>query len=172
MLLGAVGTPTRLDFTAIGDTVNAALVEGENKRFGSCILITSETCAAVPLEERTRLGIAEQAVTTTIKGKQAPLQAHIVNHEQSTGLPINRVVPHDKKLAVFVRGRWPCLLRYWRWCHCSVSTSSPQPVAMVLTLHGPLTFRRMDLLRPGDEVLVPPLGGVQILFLRDGTRRR
>ena len=91
VVLGAVGTPTRLDFTAIGDTVNAAArIEGENKRFGSCILITSETCAAVPLEERTRLGIAEQAVTTTVTGKQAPLQAHIVNHEQSTGAATDR----------------------------------------------------------------------------------
>ena len=33
VVLGAVGTPTRLDFTAIGDTVNAAArIEGENKQ--------------------------------------------------------------------------------------------------------------------------------------------
>jgi hypothetical protein len=46
----------------------------------------------------------------------------------------------------------------------------PEPVAMVLTVQGPLKLRRMDLLRPGDEVPVPPLGGVQILFLRDGHK--
>jgi adenylate cyclase len=86
VILGAVGTPTRLDFTAIGDTVNAAArIEGENKRFGSCILITNETCASVPLEERARLGIAEQAVITTVKGKQAPLHVHIVNEGRSAG---------------------------------------------------------------------------------------
>ena len=84
--------------------------------------------------------------------------------------PIDRVVPHDKKLAVFVRGRWQCLLRYWRSVLLLRADEPPEPVAMVLTVQGPLKLRRMDLLRPGDEVPVPPLGGVQILFLRDGHK--
>jgi adenylate cyclase len=79
VLLGAVGSPTRLDFTAIGDTTNAAArVEGENKRFGSSILITATTCAAVPAGERTLLGIREQTLAATVKGKEDMLTLHMV----------------------------------------------------------------------------------------------
>lgn len=46
----------------------------------------------------------------------------------------------------------------------------PEPVAMVLTVQGPVKLRRMDLLRPGDEVRIPPLGSVQIVFFHDGHK--
>ncbi len=79
VLLGAVGTPTRLDFTAIGDTVNAAArIEGETRRLGCWILITDATRAAVPPDQRSRFGICDQAVTVIVKGKQAELKLHTV----------------------------------------------------------------------------------------------
>jgi len=90
VLLGAVGSPTRLDFTAIGDTTNAASrVEGENKRIGSCILITGATRAAVPPAERNLLGIKDQSVPATVKGKQVELSLYVVE-EPSAGM-----VPRD-----------------------------------------------------------------------------
>jgi class 3 adenylate cyclase len=80
VLLGAVGTPTRLDFTAIGDTVNAAArVESETKRLGVSILITGETLAAVPVEDRAGIGIVEQGVPATVKGKRTELLLHVVD---------------------------------------------------------------------------------------------
>jgi adenylate cyclase len=79
VLLGAVGSPTRLDFTAIGDTVNAASrVEGENKRIGSSILITGATRAAVPSAQRNLLGIQEHALPATVKGKHLELSLYEV----------------------------------------------------------------------------------------------
>jgi len=96
VLLGAVGAPTRLDFTAIGDTVNAASrVEGENKRIGSSILITSATLEAVPPEQRIQFGIREHAVTTTVKGKHAELSLHVVVNPGSEKTPADRSVVPD-----------------------------------------------------------------------------
>jgi adenylate cyclase len=86
VLLGAVGTPTRLDFTAIGDTVNAAArVEGENRRLGSSILITDATFGALSAGQRGRSGILERAVTATVKGKQAELRLHVVTGDAAGG---------------------------------------------------------------------------------------
>jgi adenylate cyclase len=96
VLLGAVGTPTRLDFTAIGDTVNvASRVEGENKRIGSSILITSATLAAVPTGQRIRFGIREEAVTATVKGKQAELSLHVVEGRRAAETIADRSVVDD-----------------------------------------------------------------------------
>jgi class 3 adenylate cyclase/CHASE2 domain-containing sensor protein len=86
VLLGAVGAPTRLDYTAIGDTVNAATrVEGENRRLGSSILITDATFTALSAEQRDRSRIREQAVITSVKGKQTELCLHVVTGPVSSG---------------------------------------------------------------------------------------
>ena len=88
VVLGAIGTPTRLDFTAIGDTVNAAArIEGETKRLGVSILITSETLAAVPPQSPVRIGIANQGITASVKGKQSELHLHVV---ADVGASVNR----------------------------------------------------------------------------------
>lgn len=47
-VVGIIGTSARLNFTAIGDTVNLAKrVEGQNKAFGTQILVSGETAGLV-----------------------------------------------------------------------------------------------------------------------------
>ena len=45
-------------------------------------------------------------------------------------------------------------------------------VAMVLSVRGDVQLRRMDLLRPGDQVRVPASGGARLVFLADGHREQ
>jgi hypothetical protein len=50
------------------------------------------------------------------------------------------------------------------------ASDESEAVAMVLSVHGDVKLRPMDLLRSGDEVQVPASGSVRVVFLGDGHR--
>jgi len=71
-IVGAVGAPSRLDYSAIGDTTNtAARIEAENKQHGTEILISERTLAAISTDDAMRAGVdlGKPIVPTSLKGK-------------------------------------------------------------------------------------------------------
>jgi adenylate cyclase len=69
-VVGAVGSRDRLDYTAIGDTINtAARVEAANKDLGTEVLITAATYAALSPRDRERLGVAAEPARVRVKNK-------------------------------------------------------------------------------------------------------
>jgi adenylate cyclase len=78
-VVGTVGSPRRLDYTAIGDTVNvAARIESANKELQSEALISQATFLALPQSERDRIAALGGPKTVLVKGKQKALQVYSI----------------------------------------------------------------------------------------------
>ena len=76
-LVGNVGHEQRLDYTAIGDTVNlAARLEGETKTAKCSALISQATLDA--LDDRQAFGDLAPVGALTVKGRREPVQAYVL----------------------------------------------------------------------------------------------
>jgi adenylate cyclase len=85
-IVGTVGSPGRLDYTANGDVVNtAARIESENKVRGTEILISAVTYRALSRAQRDRLGCEQEASPAQVKGKREPLSLHAVRVSDEAG---------------------------------------------------------------------------------------
>jgi adenylate cyclase len=78
-VVGTVGSPRRLDYTAIGDTVNtAARIESATKELQVELLISRATFEELPKDGPERRLAAGQPRALSVKGKQEVLQVYSI----------------------------------------------------------------------------------------------
>ena len=81
-VVGCVGSPRRLDYSAIGDMVNtAARIESANKELKTEILVGEATFAALTPEQRRELGCSAESRAISVHNKVALLLVNEVRVE-------------------------------------------------------------------------------------------
>lgn len=103
MVVGNMGSARRLNYTLMGDNVNlGSRLEGLNKKYGSHIIASELTMAAVG-----NLFVARELDLVRVKGKLLPVRIYEIVGTRETGAPWKALIEQfDMGLVAYRSQRW------------------------------------------------------------------
>jgi adenylate cyclase len=102
-LVGNIGSPDRLNYTAIGDTVNiASRLESLNKQYGTAILLGADTATALSDQM-----VLRHLDRVAVYGRQSGLEVYELIDEQEAGRPLpNWILRYEAGLTAYMARDW------------------------------------------------------------------
>jgi len=105
MVIGNMGALDRLDYTVMGDSVNlGARLEGANKQYGTCLMISEFTYEHVKDHVETRF-----LDSLRVKGKEQPVKVYEVLEKKENGLPENKkkaIELYNEGMSCYLSQKW------------------------------------------------------------------
>ena len=99
-ICGNIGSHSRYNYTAVGDSVNlASRLEGLGKQYGLCLLMSEEAIQAAGMKGSPEIYLVDQVA---VKGRSTPVTVY----SSTAGISAEKIEGYQKAFTLYLKGDW------------------------------------------------------------------